>query len=389
MKTRIISFIAAMMASVMVLSAVTPASEAVALSGLKSYFNNPLGNTRQQQVIRAAILKDINAARKGDTIRVATYTLADKGIVNALINASRDEKNGRFVPRATVQVILDEHAENTGVDQLKKALGEKVTDTGSWLKICNGSCLTGGGKGVMHTKLYMFSRGKIVHMGSANLSTNAFKMQWNQMVRFHDDGMYAELNDIFDDMKLDRETKDRDQFTSGNYTLTTYPQADITKSTDPLMKDLNKIHCKNAAGTAGTADHRTKVLVSQYSMNGNRGEYLARELVSLKNDGCQVRVALGGESSSQVRKILINGGILQDSQGQSDGGSNPKQPYNHEKWMAVSGRFGTNDEAFVVWTGSMNWSSNEYRRDNLYLRIKGDKAMFTPYEARMDQLKSR
>lgn len=354
------------------------ASRASAMSDMQSYFNNPLGAYDEQRTIQTRVIADIDEAGAGDVVRIATYTLNETLVVDKLLQA--------FERGAKVQIVLDVHdSYNSDVARLKTTLGTDVnSENQSWIKVCRGSC-RGIGAGVLHSKIYLFSKSQAAYIGSANLSGMAIFGQWNEMVRFQNTDMFNELNAIFDEMKLDVYAGIRPAFESGNYKLTTYPRP-LSKDSDPLLEDLNKISCTGAQGLAGS-DGRTVILISQYALNGKRGLYLAKKLASLKRHGCIVRAALGGKSSRPPKSVLVRAGILQASRGSVGGGTTSRYAYNHEKWMAISGVFEGNPTSFVLWTGSMNWSENEWRRDNVSLRVKGDREMFDAYVNRMNQLK--
>lgn len=360
------------------LGSVLTIQPAEAMENFQTYFNNPYGTASEKQAIRTPIVADIDAAQAGDVVRIATYTLNDPYIVTRLIEA-----RNRGVQ---VQVVLDMHdAKNSQALRLRAALGTLADSTdGSWVKVCGGSCRTYG-PGVLHSKIYMFSRDGSMYIGTANLAERAMWGQWNEMVRFTDAGIYTELNALFDEMKMDAPAPLRAPVESGNFLLTTYPRF-VSQADDPILLDMHKIQCQGATGTAGQ-DGRTVVLVSQYALNGKRGVYLATKLASLKRQGCVVRVALGGRSSKPPKAVLRNAGILQASKGGIGGGTTSRHAYNHEKWMAVSGVFDGNTDSNMLWTGSLNWSENEFRRDNVTLRVRADRAVFDQHLARINQLK--
>jgi phosphatidylserine/phosphatidylglycerophosphate/cardiolipin synthase-like enzyme len=160
-------------------------------------------------------------------------------------------------------------------------------------------------------------------------------------------------------------------FHTGRYTSVFYPFRRATSRTDWTMRDLRSIGCKGARG--GTGIHgRTVVYITMHAWFSKRGQYIAREVRHLYNQGCYVRILYSfmgfGEYKMlkahtgprmQIRRVLFAGPLKLHA-----------TKYSHMKMVAVSGVVGGDPRSRVVWTGSNNWSLKSLHADEVTLEIR-------------------
>jgi phosphatidylserine/phosphatidylglycerophosphate/cardiolipin synthase-like enzyme len=327
-----------------------------------SLFNNPKGNTAAKYRLERGVEAAIRHALPGSTILVATYLMDRAPSVDALLGARK-----RHV---SVRVVLDGGISTGPARRLKRVLnrdnGNQKLRWGpdrSFAIQCAGSCRGGGKNQAMHAKFYAFSATgtarNVVMVSSANLNRGGATLGYNDM--FTMSGVpktYAMYQKVHDEMAADR--VDGNPFidlTEGRFESRVFPKRGAHKSTDPTFQDLAKVHCHGATGGAGNAG-RTVIHVSMFHWGGTRGEYLARRLLNLHNEGCLVSVIYGAPSatvSRMLRDSAWRGGIdLYDSRVDRNGDGHPDLRV-HTKYMVVSGNYGGDTSSWQVFTGSQNW----------------------------------
>ena len=295
-------------------------------------------------------------------IYISLFLLDDKTSVDALINA-----RNRGV---SVRVVLDPDITGHQADRLTTVLnldnhpdvhGPISSDPETWGKDqsyvlrCNGSCRGGGGN--VHTKFYAFSHSgdvrNVVMVSSSNLNAGGALNGWNDLFVMEQRpttfAYYAKIHAEMTDQT--RASGGLDQVVDGPFTSRFFPMQNASKSTDPTMRDLNKIRCSSNFG-------RTRINVSMFYWSGTRGAYLASKLINLGRQGCIVSVIYGAPSK-QVRlqlraaavKHLIN---VYDSRWDLNG-DGYYDVRTHGKYLLVKGTYAGNRSAHLVSTGSQNW----------------------------------
>ncbi len=372
-KSRTLRLLSIFIACIIGISAVQPS---YALSEVAPFFNNPQGSATQKANIRTQLRNNIRQAKKGDYIRIASFAFHDRTTKNLLVRA-----HNRGVKVQVIVSVTSRYGVDQQIKELQKLLGSDVTKGDkSWVVICKKACRGGPESLELHSKIYLFSRNKVAYVGSANLTNVAVSNQWNEMIRVRNDGVYNELLTIFNEMKLDKKAEVRGPYRNGKYQIISYPR-NVTRQNDHLLDDLEKVRCSGATGRSGIDGH-TVVYISQYAWSGTRGVYLAERVAEMHANGCKVFIVLGEEPGDAVDRELK--GVPKLKYDPLRGA-----PYNHEKWMAVSGRFGDQTEKYMLWTGSLNWTDRSELRDEISVRVDGDRAMFSKYEARIKQLKAK
>ena len=355
-------------------------------------FNNPYGSRARQRALLTHVIRSIDSSpgyrrpldrRTGrprpcpsnprfypSAIRIAVYSVADRGFARALVAANR-----RCV---SVQILMNSHltvVTSPSWGRIVRALGRRgkgYRHKRSFTHRCSNGCL---GTSVLHSKIYLFShagraRGTVI-TGSSNMTRNAIGIQWNDLFTVNGNRlMYAEYLHMFKAMVPDRPAKGPFVFRAGPYTSTFYPFRRATRRTDDAMRALRSVRCKGADGGSGIHRH-TVIYIAMHSWFGHRGGYLAHRVRHMYARGCYVRIlysfmsartfaelSYGTGRRMVVRRVLFPGprGLV-------------AAKYSHMKMFAVSGHVGRDRSAWVVWTGSSNWTDRSLHADEVTLRI--------------------
>ncbi|QWZ06576.1 hypothetical protein KRR39_13460 [Nocardioides panacis] len=327
-----------------------------------AHFNDPWGRTAAQARLVRTFVAAVNHAHRGSTIRVAAYSNDRKDIADALIRAHRRGVH--------VQMLLNDNFTSRQTRRIQRALGSDVSKA-SFLRICVRSCR--GKRGNLHSKFYLFSQTGTTRwttmMGSANLTGNGVKIQWNDMYTVNANRpMYDVYSRVFDQMKRDRPLPHpfRTATVRGAYTTNVYPRYDTTRSDDPIMRRLDQVRCHGAAGGTGIGD-RTLIRISMYGWNGVRGRYLADKVAALSWAGCNIRV-LHSDGGGYVVGTLRANGVNVRTASYDRNRNGTVDLYTHEKYMILSGRYGAK-AGWHVWTGSQNWSDIALNGDEVTMHI--------------------
>jgi phosphatidylserine/phosphatidylglycerophosphate/cardiolipin synthase-like enzyme len=249
----------------------------------------------------------------------------------------------------------------------------------SWDYTCKTGCRSD--QGVLHDKIYLFEHTggarDVVMTGSQNLTANAVRHQFNDLLVKNDvPALYDRLFALFKELKKDRTAKPLYEHTDlGEYELWVMPHPHTTIENDPVMQILRKVQCTGAAGGTGT-NGKTRIRVSMHSWNGPRGTYIARRLRNLFAQGCDVKVmwSLGGaEMKSTIGARTPRGTVPRHADGYNTD-CDPEQAvdmYSHQKYMTISGHYGDDRAASMVFTGSSNWTHSGLVGDEIILRANG------------------
>lgn len=346
------------------------------------YFSFPNRGKALQQQIHNRVLATVrsvwggprdryHSSISGGTIRMATWSFNDMAMAKALVAAYR-----RGV---SVQVVAAKSANKTSHawHYLQSVLGTRLNypkhpetiDRYSFARACTGACR--GKYGTAHAKYYLFDNvgrwhvRNITVQSSMNLTTFAYKGQWNQAQVQHDADIYNDFLTVFKQSRLNVSVKYpyRAYGSKEGFTSYFFPLPGGKASVDPMMvHGLNNINCSGAVGQTGG---RTVVRIDQYAIYGTRGLYLAKKIRQLWNAGCDVKI-IYSVSSVNVKKILLaksGRGRVPMRQSVTKNGAGVIEKYNHSKWMTVSGHYGSNTKAYVVWSGSSNWTDYPFASD--------------------------
>jgi len=331
-------------------------------------FTNPLDASSQR--INKKIVRVINHTRRGAIIRMASWNFDSYRYVGALTAAHERGVSVRLIMARTLAAAqgpggpygtLKRNLAGSGNDQ-------RPAPQRSWFRTCSHSCRGIGG--AMHSKFYIFSRSgasdRIVMNTSANLTAAAARVQWNDLFTVVGRKItYDSYLNVFNQMTLDRKAKYA-QFTDGSIVGWFYPRPGRS---DLVTDMLDKVQCKGAKGAG--INGFTAIRVGMDVFNNERGARIARQLKTLSNRGCNIRIvysqAVG--PSREIIKTMPNTHLVQDRDGD---GSYDR--YLHAKVMTISGFYdGVRNERILL-NGSANWSGTAIQSDEQGMIINRDAA---------------
>jgi len=348
-----------------------------------SVFSFPNRGKKKQRTIRKRILNTIKSTWGGrryssgaaypanGRIRIATWTFDDMAIARALYWA---HKRG-----VSVQVLAAKKPNKThrGWKWLRRHLphsryrkGHPETQSRwSFARTCKGSCRGRGG--TPHSKYLLFSNVGSSHVRSitmqtsANLTKMAFRGQWNHATTTWRRGVHKAFSRVFGQSRRDRAvSRPYLRFTHGSVKSIFFPRPGTTAPYDPVMRALKKVRCKGTI-RGGDSKHRTQIRVIQYAIYNTRGAWIAKKLKRLWNAGCNVKV-IYAVSSRPVLAILrsrAGRGPIPVRQSAVKNAYGELVKYNHNKWMSITGRYGSSRRAYLVFTGSSNWGNLAFTSD--------------------------
>jgi len=372
-------------------------------------FNNPLGNSAQQQSIDQAIVDLTNHAPKGSTIEMITYTLDGQDLTYALVNAYKRGVN--------VRVLQGNGIVSGNVPYLQQNLGTNQM-ANSFYHICRAACRSGVA-GVPHTKVFAVTtsgRGSnAVVAASSNYSYGGSAFQWFDGYELvNNAAAYQGFDHVFQEARLNRRPSD---WTGLNYQVNsaimytypriitslsqmagpTLPPCSATRTTscyrtapllggsyyDWLEQALSQVSC--GASTGYGRNGRTLVRVTVRALQGARGYDVAHMLGLLARAGCDVRVITTQPSTDAVNALQAAGiwvgdqtwrWMYQVCSSDDSSGSTIKTYcwvpglYTHMHALAVSGGF-SGKQQDLVWTGSESWATDAYYNDEQVVRLSG------------------
>jgi phosphatidylserine/phosphatidylglycerophosphate/cardiolipin synthase-like enzyme len=362
-----------------------------------AYFNNPRGSWTDRLRIERQVRRAIDNTRKGSTIRIALYSFDRIPVAQRLIAA-----RNRGVH---VQLLLNDHQDTRAMKMLRGRLGTDVSKK-DFIYKCHSGCRTDNRKRLLHTKFYTFSKtGKSKHaifFGSANLTMNAARHQWNDLYLMADDKeLFGQYVALFDDMKKDYEKAQPplptfcgipangvscdDAVDFGN--TVTFPRL-VGPLNDPIVQILNRVQCITTLPDGKRV--RTRLAVSMHTIRGNRGNYLADAYRRKFAEGCQARFSFGlvgaitkthlGARTPRGRLPLRSTGFDYNPNNNDNVKSNPEDKldltldyYSHQKYLIIQGNYAGNPNANLVFTGSSNWGALGSVNDEILVAVQGKK----------------
>lgn len=330
-----------------------------------AHFNNPNGGKVGKARIEDKIYGAIQHTRKGDEIRIALFSFDRGRMADALIRAYR-----RGV---AVKLLLNGHQTTKEMRRMRKVFGANRSRR-SFIYQCERGCRGGS---FLHTKMFLFSKSggarNVVMVGSHNLTYNAMAHQWNDLLVMNDrPNNYEAFKTVFEQMRLDRRAKPVYQVfpIQDHSVLHAFPFPNATAKNDPIMKILSKVRCRGVAKGYGT-NGRTRIRVDQHRWGGERGAWIARRMVQLYGQGCDVKLMHGSADAPVKRAMRVRtkrglvplrgNGFDYDRDGFLD-------TYTHHKYMTLSGNYGGDASTNLVLTGSSNWAG---------IGVTGDEVVFT------------
>lgn len=348
-------------------------------------FNDPLGTPSAQRRIATHLISSIRAAPPGATVRVASWEIRARRLVDTLVEAHR-----RGV---TVRVVLDKrnaYAKNPNrqVARLQRELrgagnSERAEPLRSGLTKCKASC-RGRVGGIAHSKFVVLSQSgaaqQVVISTSANATVQAATVQWNDAYTIiGDQGVYDAFSSVFDEMYADRPVVPSSRrVTSGATRVMFFPLRGSGAAADPVLQELRQVRCR---GAGNTRDGRTEVRFAVTSWHGERGLAIGQRLRRLSAQGCDVRGVYAVAGDRVLRDLRRPGpGVVPVRRiVQNFGPARGYDRYLHAKVLTVRGRQGAERSATVTLTGSANWTPLSLISDEVVLRLS-DRATQSRYD---------
>lgn len=297
--------------------------------------------------IQNRIISVLDHVHRHGQIRAMTWNFNAPAITNALLRAHHRG--------ATVRLIMARTLVGPEFRRLKSGLRwhnvARDPKWRSWARTCDHSCRGRGGS--EHSKWVTVSQSgatkQVIMEGSFNLTTSAVRMQWNDWYTITgDQKLYSGYQKVFNQAAHDRPVAPymvHSRFRTGWF-------APRSGRTDVVLNMLNKVHCGGAWSGSGINGH-TVVRVASAVIQQARGEAIARRLRYLSRHGCNVRV-LYTLSTHTVLGYLK--GVPTKHMAWDTNGDGLFDRYLHMKAMTISGHYGTNHKAHMMFNGSANWS---------------------------------
>lgn len=328
-------------------------------------FNNPYGKTKDVRRLINQVNRTIDSVPHGGRIRISAWNVRSRNITNALIRAHRRN--------VSVQVVMDRanwNPNNPNADAARLAQALKVGDKDrpkakkSFLRRCISSCR--GRHGIPHSKFFLFNKVRVkkhqrvktvrwVSMfGSYNATELGATIQWNDLYTVKEqEERYRNFLGVFDQMVRDKPIKNPlTGFDDGVIGTAFYPYVGRGATGDPVMDVLDTVACTGAATKTGV----TRIRIAQTAMYGDRGLALARKLVRLRKQGCNIRLVYA-MFGNEVLRIMRAAKIPLTHLAYDANEDGLYDRYVHMKSMAISGNVGGNPAAKMTWNGSANWTS--------------------------------
>ena len=327
-----------------------------------AHFTNPREHDGRDKTIHDEVVRLVDAAPAGSTIRGTIYSLSVQPVARALVAA---EQRG-----VTVLVLADGDnatSSSPAVEILRQLHGVRFC---SWAPAAYGSARRSGGAcvstsdaGDLHVKMFTFSettdpdgvpRSDVSWFGSANLTYATGSDQFNNAVTVYDDADLASgLNHYFTDLWDRRRRPGDDYFDAASGrgrqvapsgTLHASPEG--ARQTDTVVSLLDDL----------TPDRRCEIRIGMSFVTAARPALL-RFVTDARARGCRVQMVVGSSGGAirmprDVHRTLTGAGV-----------SIRRVSGLHDKYFAVHAKYGRTYQ-HRVYTGSQNWSGGALRSND-------------------------
>ena len=326
-------------------------------------FNGP-----GSQTINGKVLRAIDHTPKGGKIRAMTWNFNSWVFVNRLRAA---HFRGVSVRVLMARSLAYEQGPNGPFHVLQRALAggnnaKRKRSMRSWFRTCSHSCR--GTAGAMHSKMYLFSKvgrsRQVVMSSTANMTGSAASNQWNDMYTVTNRRTpYRTSLKVFNEAGRDRPAPYH-TYKSGKIRGWFHPNKGRP---DIAYQMLNRVRCLGAKGAG--INGRTSIRIAMDVFNGGRGAKFARKVKALHRSGCDVRVVYS-QLSRESWEILQ--GVPRNHLVSDRDGDGAYDIYLHMKAMSISGHYGDDRGARIVFQGSANWSGLGLIADEQGMVIRRD-----------------
>lgn len=333
-----------------------------------AHFTNPPVHGGRDDTIHDEVVRLIDAAPAGSTIRGTIYSLTVQPVARALVAA---EQRG-----VTVLILADGDnltSTSPAVTILKQLHSVRFCsyDPAAYgdPRKSGGGCISTSDDGDLHVKMFTFSqttdpagasRADVSWFGSANMTYASGSDQFNNAVTVYGDAdLTSGFNHYFTDL-WDRRHRPGDDYYDaatrrGYFTApaaSVYASPEGAGQTDTVAARLDDL----------TPDSRCQIRIGMSFVTSARPELL-RFVTGARAQGCRVWMVVGSSKGTirmprDVYTSLTKAGVnLRRASGV------------HDKFFAVQGKFGPNYQ-HRVYTGSQNWSGSAlHSNDEIFAKL--------------------
>lgn len=326
-------------------------------------FTNPPRFGGTDKVITNEVIRLIDGAQPASQIRAALHSITLPGVLNALLRA----QNERGVD---VAVVHDGGDDSPAAVALRTGLA-----AGKHTRCGHGGghgCITRSATGLMHTKLFLFSRtldgagaarDDVAWIGSANMTGATGQDSFNNAVTVYGDrALYTQLDAYFGALVAQRDYAGNDYFDAASgrgYVVApsgrVYASPEAAADGDLIVKRLADI----------VPDADCRIRVAQNMIHDGRAAVVDRlvELRGKQRNKCKIWVVSKGDGDGdkidarQLAKLRAAGIPVRLAR-------------VHDKYLAIKARLaGSPDTRYLVLTGSHNLTSSaQSKNDELLVR---------------------
>ncbi len=326
------------------------------------------------------IIKAVRSTRTGELIRVHSWNISSDGFVNELIRANERGVSVRVI--MSEGMALEQNRDTGHFWRLKRGLSRNSKRfplpkrLRSWARTCHDACR--GDRGIAHSKYFLFSKAgrsrRVIMSTSANATAAATVVQWNDLLTVvNRPTVWKGFMEVFAESSRDRRPRNPYRtYTEpgGKVQAYFYPWSGRGTSGDRVLKTLAPVKCRGAWGNTGV-NGRTRIRIAQDAIIQERGIRIARRLRQLWEQGCNIKIVYA-LMWNEVRDILWNtsrGPVPREQIVRDTNGDGVWDWYMHSKSMAISGHYGRNHKARIVWQGAENWSGLAQLSDEQGFRV--------------------
>lgn len=342
-----------------------------------AHFANPLAHDGRDKTILNEVVRLIDNAPAGSTIRGTIYSLSVQPVAKALVAAEErgvtvlvafDGKNETLAGTA---LSIARELPNRRFCTYPPAAYDSATRAG-------GGCVSTSDDGIMHSKFFTFTattdptgvrRSNVAWFGSANMTYASGSDQSNNAITVYGDAaLTAGLNKNFADLWNRRHFGGNDYYNAksnrGYYksaTATVYASPEGRRQTDTIVSRLNDVK-PNA---------NCQVRIGMNLVTAGRPALL-KLVKKLRSKKCRVWMAVGtsGGKIDMTRSVydaLIKAGV-----------NIRRVPAVHDKYFLVYGKFGKSYQ-YRVHTGSQNWTASALNNnDEIFVKMASESTKSHP-----------
>ncbi|WP_183095566.1 phospholipase D-like domain-containing protein [Nocardioides stalactiti] len=309
--------------------------------------------TRNRGQVARELRTLIEHTPRGATISIMTFYMASSITWPALQAAYRRGVDIRaiFYGGPKGQPLPGVSSGGVKLTEMIRA-GQRQGRRGSWVVWTKNSARGRDGKTTLHTKFWQFSKvgrtRKVTVVGSYNNSDAADARAYSAMVTLTLPDLYDAFQRVFAESRRDRKPPGNPLRTASGEGWDAYftPALPITRDNDPVMDRLRAI--------PGAPE--TRIVVSMYSWQGYRGEWIARRLATMMAGGAKVTVVVGPDVKPPVLRILRAAGARLEDGCWRTGSRTRPYAYTHDKEMTATW-VKRGETHYAAWIGSDDWGN--------------------------------